>query len=474
MKFIPHDYQRYCITRILQGHELALLLDMGLGKTVITLTAVNDLRYNRFAVKKCLVIAPKKVAEDTWTREQSKWDHLKLLKVIPCLGSLNKRIKALNSPGDVFVINRENVKWLVEYYRNDWPFDMVVIDELSSFKSHQAQRFKALKSVRRHINRIIGLTGTPTPNGLMDLWAQIYLLDSGKRLGRTITEYRNNYFTPASRNATTIFSYEPLPEADVQIQDAIRDICISLRAKDYLSLPPCIKNTRYIKLDDKAQKAYNTMERDRILEMMNKTIDAGSAAVLGNKLLQLGNGAVYVTEDVRQQNGEFKEIRHVVEIHDNKIEAFRELVEELAGQHILVFYNFQHDKERIIKALKKYKLQVAELKDSQSISEWNAGNVDILLAHPASAAYGLNLQDGGNHVVWFGLNWSLELYLQANARLARQGQKQTVFIHHLAVSGSVDEDVLSSLEKKDNCQSALLEALTARIQRVKQDGRKEK
>lgn len=465
MKFIPHDYQRYCITRILQTEFLALLLDMGLGKTVITLTAVNDLKYNRFLIRKCLVIAPKKVAEDTWTREQEKWEHLRLLKISPVLGSLNKRIKALANPADIFVINRENVQWLVDYYRNDWPFDMVVIDELSSFKSHQAKRFRALKSVRKHIKRIVGLTGTPAPNGLMDLWAQIYLLDGGERLGRTITEYRNNFFVPASRNATTIFSYEPLPGADETIRQKLSDICISLSAKDYLELPPCIRNVRYIKLDAKAQKAYDTMEKERILEMPDAILDAGSAAVLGNKLLQIANGAVYAAPE--SGDGSIKAGRTVCEVHDCKLEAFKELIEANQGQHMLVFYNFQHDKARIIKALSKSGLRIGELKTADDITDWNGGNLDILLAHPASAAYGLNLQDGGNHVVWFGLNWSLELYLQANARLFRQGQKNTVFIHQLVVAGSVDEDVLAALERKDDCQTALLEALKARIEKYR-------
>lgn len=461
MKFVPHDYQRYCITRGIQQPELMLFLDMGLGKTVVTLTIINDLRYNRFQIRKCLVIAPKKVAEDTWTREQSKWDHLHLLKVVPVLGSQTKRVKALNSPGDVYVTNRENVSWLVDYYRNDWPFDMVVIDEMSSFKSHQAKRFKALKSIRGHINRIIGLTGTPAPNGLMDLWAQIYLLDSGQRLGRTITEYRNNYFIPASRNATTIFSYEPLPGADEIIKSSIKDICISLQAKDYLTLPDKIMNTRYIKLDAKAQKAYDTLEKQRILEMQDEVIDAGSAGVLAGKLLQLANGAVYVNTNPKQ--------REVMEIHDNKIEAFLELVEAEEGKHMLVFYNFQHDLSRIKAALMNKRLEVRELKNNDDIADWNAGKIDILLAHPASTAYGLNLQDGGNVVVWFGLNWSLELYQQANARLYRQGQKQPVYIHHLVVAGSVDEDVMTALEKKDDCQTALLESLKARVEKYREE-----
>ena len=464
MKFVPHDYQRYCITRGIQQPELMLFLDMGLGKTVVTLTIINDLRYNRFQIRKCLVIAPKKVAEDTWTREQSKWDHLHLLKVVPVLGSQTKRVKALNSPGDVYVMNRENVSWLVDYYRNDWPFDMVVIDEMSSFKSHQAKRFKALKSIRSHINRIIGLTGTPAPNGLMDLWAQIYLLDSGQRLGRTITEYRNNYFIPASRNATTIFSYEPLPGADEIIKSSIKDICISLQAKDYLTLPDKIMNTRYIKLDVKAQKAYDTLEKQRILEMQDEVIDAGSAGILAGKLLQLANGAVYVNTDPENPKQ-----REVMEIHDNKIEAFLELVEAEEGKHMLVFYNFQHDLSRIKVALKNKHLEVRELKSNDDIADWNAGKIDILLAHPASTAYGLNLQDGGNVVVWFGLNWSLELYQQANARLYRQGQKQPVYIHHLVVTGSVDEDVMAALEKKDDCQTALLESLKARVEKYREE-----
>ena len=464
MIFEPHDYQKYCILRGLQQPELMLFLDMGLGKTVVTLTIVNDLRYNRFQIRRCLVIAPKKVAEDTWTREQEKWDHLHLLKIVPVLGSQTKRIRALNSPGDVYVVNRENIPWLVDYYRNDWPFDMVVIDEMSSFKSHQAKRFKSLKNIRGHIHRMIGLTGTPAPNGLMDLWAQIYLLDSGKRLGRTITEYRNNYFSPASRNATTIFSYEPLPGADEQIQNNIKDICISLQAKDYLRLPEKIMNTRYIKLDTKAQKAYDTLEKQRILEMQDEVIDAGSAGILAGKLLQLANGAIYVNTDTQNPKQ-----REVVEVHDNKIEAFLELVEAEEGKHMLVFYNFQHDLIRIKAALGKKKLEVRELKNNGDISDWNAGKIDILLAHPASTAYGLNLQEGGNVVVWFGLNWSLELYQQANARLHRQGQKQPVYIHHLVVTGSVDEDVMAALEKKDDCQTALLESLKARVEKYREE-----
>ena len=462
MKFVPHDYQRYCITRIIQDESVALFLDMGLGKTVISLTAICDLIFNRFLVSRCLVIAPKKVAEDTWTREQDKWDHLGMLKIQSVLGTRNRRVRALNSPGNVFVTNRENIPWLVDYYRNDWPFDMVVIDESSSFKNHQSKRFKSLKNIRRHIKRLVELTGTPSPNGLTDLWAQIFLLDGGQRLGRTITEYRNNYFSPASRNATTIFSYEPRPGAAEKIQESIRDICISLSAKDYLELPERIDNVRYVKLDAGAQKAYTEMERERILELPGGILDAGSAAVLSGKLLQLANGAVYHTTEAMQDDTAHQ-TREVLQIHDNKLEGFMELLEELNGKHALVFYNYRHDLDRIKGALAKTGMTVRELNTPEDIADWNAGRVCILLAHPASVAYGLNLQEGGSNIIWFGLNWNLELYQQANARLHRQGQKHTVYIHHLLAAGTVDEDVMGALQRKGDCQTALLEALKARV-----------
>ncbi len=462
MKFVPHDYQRYCITRIIQDESVALFLDMGLGKTVISLTAICDLIFNRFLVRRCLVIAPKKVAEDTWTREQDKWDHLGMLKIQPVLGARNRRIRALNSPGNVFVTNRENVPWLVDYYRNDWPFDMVVIDESSSFKNHQSKRFKSLKNIRRHIRRLVELTGTPSPNGLTDLWAQIFLLDGGRRLGRTITEYRNNYFFPSARNATAIFSYEPRPGAAEKIQESVRDICISLSAKDYLELPERIDNVRYVQLDTGARKAYTEMERERILELPGGILDAGSAAVLSGKLLQLANGAVYHTTEAMQDDTA-RQTREVLQIHDNKLEGFMELLEELNGKHALVFYNYRHDLDRIKGVLAKTGMTVRELNTPEDIADWNAGRVDILLAHPASVAYGLNLQEGGSNVIWFGLNWNLELYQQANARLHRQGQKHTVYIHHLLAAGTVDEDVMGALQRKGDCQAALLEALKARV-----------
>ncbi|PTY79632.1 DEAD/DEAH box helicase [Heyndrickxia sporothermodurans] len=456
MKFIPHSYQRYCIDRVLTTPALGLLLDMGLGKTVITLTAIMDLKYNRFAVNKVLVIAPKKVAESTWAKEKDKWDHTQLLRISTVLGSQAKRVKALNTPADIYVINRENIPWLVEYYRNSWPFDMVIIDEFSSFKNHQAKRFKSLKWVRPHIKRIVGLTGTPAPNGLLDLWAQVYLLDGGERLGKTITGFRERYFEPDQRNRDRVFSYAPKAGADERIQQLIGDICVSMKAEDYLELPDITYNTIPVVLDAKAKKAYDKLEAEMLLQVDGSTIDAGSAAVLTNKLLQLCNGAVYDEE------------RQIVNIHDCKIEAFMELLEGLNGKPALVFYNFQHDKERIKKALAKTSLRVRELKTPQDETDWNNREIDILLAHPASAAYGLNLQQGGNHVIWFGLNWSLELYQQANKRLHRQGQTEKVIIHHLTVAGGVDEDVATALENKTSTQDQLMYALKARIEKVQE------
>lgn len=455
MKFIPHAYQRYCINRLLQDQALGLFLDMGLGKTVITLTAINDLKYNRFLISKVLVIAPKKVAESTWGKETAKWDHLRMLRVVTVLGSKQKRIRALNTPADIYVINRENVQWLVEYYRNAWPFDMVVADEFSSFKNHQAKRFKSLTWVRKHISRFVGLTGTPAPNGLLDLWAQVYLLDEGARLGKKITHFRERYFEPDQRDRDHIFSYAPKPGADEVIRQLIGDICVSMKAEDYLELPDCISVTVPVQLNSKAQAAYDKLEKEMLLEVDESTIDAGSAAVLTNKLLQLCNGAVYDEE------------RNTVEIHRCKIEAFMELVEGLNGQPALVFYNFKHDLARIKKALSKFGLRVRELKGAEDADDWNSRKIDILLAHPASCAYGLNLQEGGNHIIWFGLNWSLELYQQANKRLHRQGQAQKVIVHHLSVSGGVDDDVIAALEDKSSTQDRLMNALKARIEKYR-------
>lgn len=455
MRFAPHPYQAYAIGRLIAEECLGLFLDMGLGKTAIALTAVNDLTYNRFAVGKCLVIAPKKVAESTWAAEVKKWDHLRLLRVSPVLGTAAKRIRALAQPADVYVINRENTEWLVRYYGNDWPFDMVICDESSSFKNSQSKRFKALRAIRPHIGRMVCLTGTPAPNGLQDLWAQVYLLDGGQRLGKTLTWYREHFFT---HNPYT-HEYKALPGAQDTVQAAISDICVSMRAEDYLTLPECVVADVPVALDEKSAKAYKRLERDMLLEIDEETITVNFAAALSNKLLQLCNGALYGEDQV------------VALVHGCKIEALIELVEGLNGQHALVFYSFRHDVPRIKEALRKLdkSLRVRDMDKPGDAEAWNAGEVDVLLAHPASTAYGLNLQAGGHHVIWFGLNWSLELYQQANARLHRQGQQHPVIVHRLMVEGSIDEDVAKALSGKQDTQEAILNALKARIEQVKED-----
>lgn len=455
MQFIPHSYQRYAIERIITDPALGLFLDMGLGKTAITLTAINDLRYNRWAVSRCLVVAPKKVAEATWSSEAAKWDHLDHLKIVPVLGSAQKRIRGLHTPGDIWVINRENFPWLVDYYRNAWPFDMVVIDESTSFKNSQSKRFKAIKLVLDRISRIVILTGTPAPNGLEDLWAQIYMLDQGARLGKTLTSYREAFFTqdwahPGQQYRT----YSPQDGADIRIRAAIADICVSMKAEDYLELPDYIENIVPVALDAKAKKAYDKLEREMLLEVDDQTITAGSAAVLNGKLLQLCSGAVYDAEG------------QTVHVHDCKIEAFLEVVEQLHEEHALVFYWFQHELERLLSALEASGLRVRVYRGPEDEQAWNSGQVDILLAHPASCGYGLNLQVGGHHAIWFGYpNWALEIYQQANKRLHRQGQRYPVIAHHLVVQGGMDEDVIEALHDKGDAQEALMQALKARIKK---------
>ena len=457
MKYVTHDYQAYCIQRVVEDPAVGLFLRPGLGKTVITLSAVNILKYFRWQVQKVLVVAPKKVAEATWSKEAAKWDHLQHLRTSVVLGSATKRIKALNTPADIYVINRENVEWLVDYYKQAWPFDMVVLDESTSFKNSQSKRWKAMRRVRRFIKRMVLLTGTPSSKGLIDLWAQVYLLDCGERLGQSLSAYRERYFDPDQRSRTQIFSYKAKDGAESAVLDAISDICISMKAEDYLQLPDLIYHTVPVVLDTKAMKAYQEMERKMVLELPeDEEISVTSAAALSNKLLQLANGALY--DDSHQ----------VHEIHGCKLEAFMELIESLQGKPALVFYNFQHDRARILEALGKTKLRIRELKKPQDEDDWNAGKVDVLLAHPASAAYGLNLQQGGNHVVWFGLTWNYELYTQANKRLHRQGQTEKVIIHHLVCSGTRDEDVMQALEKKDDVQNWVMESLKARIRAIKE------
>lgn len=455
MKFVPHNYQQFCIDKLVEMPAAGLFLDMGLGKTVTTLTAVKELKYYRFSVCKVLVIAPKKVAEATWSREAEKWDHLQCLRVSTVLGSKTKRVRALATPADIYVINRENVEWLVDYYRNAWPFDMVVIDESSSFKDQSTKRWKAMKRVRPKINRIVLLTGTPAPNTLIDLWAQVYLLDEGARLGRTIGGFRERYFLPDKRSAERVFTYKPKSDTEQTIQELIGDICISMKAEDYLTLPECTHVNTPVLLDAKAKKAYETMERDMLLEVDEDFITADSAAVLTNKLLQLAGGAMYDADHIPQK------------IHGCKVEAFMELVDSLNGKPALVFYAFQHERDRIMDALRRTKLRVRAFQGAQDADDWNNGDIDILLAHPASTAYGLNLQFGGNHIIWFTPTWSLELYQQANARLHRQGQTQRVIIHHLLVDGSVDEDVMRALDGKANTQDALMQSLKARIEKYR-------
>lgn len=458
MKFEPHAYQQHCINKIIEVKKLGLFLDMGLGKTVTTLTAIKELKYDRFQVRKVLVIAPKKVAEGTWTREAAKWDHTRMLRVSPVLGSQPRRVKALNTPADIYITNRENVVWLVDYYRNAWPFDMVVVDESSGFKSHSAKRFKALASVGGHIDRMVELTGTPSPNGLDDLWAQVFLLDGGERLGKRYTQFRERYFQPDKRGADgMVYSYEAKPGSEEGILERISDICISMKAGDYLQLPDVTYHEIPVELDAKAAKAYHDMEREMVLQLPEdgEDISVTSAAALGNKLLQLANGAIY------------DEDRQVHEVHGCKVEAFMELVESLQGKPALVFYNYQHDRTRLLEALKKTGLRVRELKTPQDEDDWNARRIDILLTHPASSAYGLNLQQGGNHVIWFGLTWNYELYTQANKRLHRQGQQEKVIIHHLVCTGTRDEDVMQALQRKDDVQNWVMESLKARIRRIK-------
>ena len=448
MNFIPHEYQRIAIERVMENTHYGLLLDMGLGKTISTLYAIEQLMYDSFEVEKVLIIAPKKVAESTWAQEARKWNQTKHLRVASILGSANDRIQAVESEADIYVMNRENVQWLYEYLtkKKQFPFDMLVIDESSSFKNPQAKRFKAMRKMRPLFKRIVILTGTPAPNTLMDLWAQMYLLDGGERLGKTITEYRTRYFRPDKTNGHIVYSYRLQQGADNVIYDKIQDICMSLKAKDYLNLPDRLDNVITIELTDKERELYREMERTHILTLVDEEISALNAAAVANKLLQMANGAIY------NEDGE------AIVIHRQKIERLKELVEVNEGKPILVFYNFKHDLESIKDAFPKS----VELKTDADVEEWNTGNIQMLLAHPASAGYGLNLQAGGHIIVWYGLTWSLEQYQQANARLHRQGQQEPVIVHHLVTKDTMDEQVMRALERKEVGQDALLEAIKYR------------
>lgn len=456
MKYTPHEYQQFCEDFLLDKPAAGLLLDMGLGKTVITLTTVARWMYDRFEINKVLVVAPLRVAEDTWTKESAKWDHLQGLRVVRVLGTEAQRIRALQTDADIYCINRENIPWLVKYYGARWPFDGVVLDELSSFKNPSSKRFKAMRKVRPLIKRIVGLTGTPSPNGLIDLWAQIYLLDQGERLGRTLTEYRNRYFNPGRRNGYVVYDWVPKPGAEDEIYNKISDICVSMKACDYIKLPERVDVVHTVKLDDAARAAYAEMEKEAVLELgPDAVVDAGTAAVVSNKLLQIANGAVY-DEDGR-----------VHPIHHAKLDALEDIIEAINGRPVLVFYSFRHDLERIMRRFPLAK----KLEGAAEIDAWNHGEIPILLAHPAGAGHGLNLQAGGNHIVWFGLPWSLELYQQANARIHRQGVKgERVTITHLVAEGTIDEDVMRVLARRATRQDALLEAVKARIKKYQEGG----
>ena len=448
MYFVPHEYQRIAIERVMENTHYGLLLDMGLGKTISTLFAIEQLMYDSFEVQKVLIIAPKKVAESTWAQEARKWNQTKHLRVASIFGSADDRIKAVESEADIYVMNRENVQWLYEYLKKkkQFPFDMLVIDESSSFKNPQAKRFKAMRKMRPLFKRIVILTGTPAPNTLMDLWAQMYLLDGGERLGKTITEYRTRYFMPDKTNGHIVYSYRLQQRADETIYSKIQDICMSLKAKDYLNLPDRIDNVITIDLTDQERELYCEMERTHILTLVDEEISALNAAAVANKLLQMANGAIYNEEG------------DAIVIHRQKIERLKELVEVNEGKPILVFYNFKHDLESIKDAFPKS----VELKTDADVEEWNQGNIQMLLAHPASAGYGLNLQAGGHIIVWYGLTWSLEQYQQANARLHRQGQQEPVIVHHLVAKDTMDEQVMRALERKEVGQDALLEAIKYR------------
>jgi SNF2 family DNA or RNA helicase len=452
VKYIPYSYQEYALKFILNSKAAGIFLDCGLGKTVITLTVIAELMHNRFEISKALVIAPLRVAENVWDVEAKKWDHLKHLRVAKVLGSEKKRIQALASNADIYVINRENTKWLVDYYKKDWPFDMLVLDELSSFKSHRAKRFKALRKVRPLCKRVVGLTGTPAPNGLIDLWAQVYLLDSGQRLGKTISGYRERYFLPDKRNQHVIFSYKPKEGAEEAIYKKLSDICISMKNRDYLTLPERMDNILGINLPPKVLEQYRQLERDLLLPLLEGDIVAGSAAVLTNKLLQITGGAVY------------DEGKKVQILHDEKLKALEDLVEAANGKPVLVYYNYRHELERI---QKQFLCRV--LDTAKDMEDWNKGEIPVMLAHPASAGHGLNLQKGGSTIIWFGLPWSLELYQQANARIHRQGQKNTVVVHHLVAKETIDEDVMQVLAKKQAGQEALLQAVKARVRGIYQE-----
>ncbi len=446
MRYIPHEYQKYASEFIIEHPVSAVFLDMGLGKSVITLTALFDLCLDQFLIRKVLVIGPLRVARDTWPTEIRKWDHLCGLTYSVAVGSESERKAALLQKTDVHIINRENIDWLVSKSGIPFDYDMIVIDELSSFKSNQAKRFKSLLKVRPAVKRIVGLTGTPSSNGLMDLWAEFRILDLGQRLGRYISHYRSSYFTPDKRNGSVVFSYKPLSGAEGQIYDRISDITISMKSGDYLKLPECVINTVPVYMDEKEAKIYKKFRDEMVARIKDIEIDAANAAVLSGKLLQMANGAIYDDE------------KRVLQIHERKLDALEDLIEAANGKPVLIAYWFKHDADRI-----RNRFEVREIKSSKDIEDWNNGRIQMAMIHPASAGHGLNLQNGGSTLIWFGLTWSLELYQQTNARLYRQGQKETVVIHHIITKGTIDEQVMTALQRKEKTQSALINAVKANL-----------
>ena len=446
MRYVPHPYQEFAKEFMISNPLSALFLEMGLGKTITTLTAIDELLYDCFEIRKVLIIAPLRVANSTWPSEIKKWEHLKLLRYSIVTGNEAERIQALTTEAEIYIINRENVDWLVNKSGVAMNFDMLVIDELSSFKSYTSKRFKSLLKIRPYFKRVVGLTGTPSSNGLMDLWAEFRILDFGKRLGRYITHYRNKYFVPDKRNGMIIYSYKPQEDAEQQIYEAINDITISMKSCDHLNLPELIMNEVEVVLEDKEVERYEDFKKEMVMTIGEEEIDAVNAASLSNKLLQLANGSIY-DEDKNY---------HIV--HDKKMDALEQLIEEANGKPVLIAYWFKADKERI-----EQRFNVREIQSAEDIEDWNKGEIQAGLIHPASAGHGLNLQQGGCTLIWFGLTWSLELYQQTNARLYRQGQNQTVVIHHIITKNTIDEDVMKALKRKERTQEALMSAVKARI-----------
>ena len=450
MRYSPHEYQRYA-TEYIEAHPVAaVLLDMGLGKTSITLTALNNLLFDSFKVRRILVIAPLRVARNTWGAEIEKWDHLKGLRYSVAVGTETERMAALRKKADIYLINRENVQWLISESGIPFDFDMVVVDELSSFKNHQTKRFRALMKVRPKVKRIVGLTGTPSSNGLMDLWAEFRLLDMGERLGRFIGQYRTSYFRPDKQNGQVVFSYKPLPGAEKQIYGRISDITISMKSTDHLQMPELINSRYTVYLSEQEDSRYADLKKDLVLQLPDGEITAANAASLSGKLSQMANGAIYT------------DAGETVAIHERKLDALEDIIEAANGKPVLVAYWFRHDLERITERLHKLKIPCSRLDTDGSIRKWNAGEIPVALIHPASAGHGLNLQSGGNTLVWFGLTWSLELYQQTVARLWRQGQaSETVVVQHIITKGTIDERIMKALSEKDTTQAALIDAVKA-------------